>query len=124
MSKLAADLVAALTNEEIYDMTLQGNDGAKIPAFRFLLSARSKVFQKMLCGNFKESDTSNIPLDYSSATIQRIVHYCCTDEVMEPLEGCSEEKVRAMVCLRCAANYFELKDLEDKIITIISKHIT
>jgi hypothetical protein len=125
MSKLAAALVAALEDEDICprDVNLQGTDGGKVSASRFLLSARSKVFRKMLFGDFKESTSTVIPLNYSSNTIRRIVRYCYTDEMMEPLESCSEEKVRDMVRLRCAAHFFELEDLEDKIIMVISNHM-
>jgi hypothetical protein len=52
--------------------------------------------------------TTVIPLDYSSTTLERIMHYCYTDQVREPLDDGSEEKVRDMVRLRCAALDLEL----------------
>jgi hypothetical protein len=67
--------------------------------------------------------TTVIPLNYSSTTLERIVHYCYTDEVREPLDDCSEQKVRDMVRLRWAALYFELPDLGEKIIKIICNHM-
>lgn len=124
MPKLAEDLAAASKDGLICDIKLKGiEDGVEVQASRFLLSARSRVFRKMLFEDSTFSNDSVVPVDYTSSTIESIVHYCYTDEVLAQLESCSEEKVREMVRLRCAANVFELEDLGEQVVKIISKHL-
>jgi hypothetical protein len=62
-SPVIQDLLEALQDEDLTDVTLEGQDGIPIPASRFVLAARSAVLKRMLYGNFREANTSRISLE-------------------------------------------------------------
>jgi BTB/POZ domain len=81
-SPVVQDLLEALQDEELTDVTLEGHDGIPIPASRFVLAARSSVLKRMLYGNFREANTSRIYLeDYDSVILEAIVEYCYRNEI-------------------------------------------
>ena len=70
----------------------------------------------MFNGNFKESTSAIVPIDMDSSILQRIIHYCYTDETkIGSLDDCTDEEVRELVNLQHAANYFQLNGFDDEI---------
>jgi hypothetical protein len=81
-SPVIQDFLEALQDEELTDVTLEGQDGIPIPASRFVLAARSSVLKRMLYGNFREANSSRISLeDYDSVILEAIVEFCYRDEI-------------------------------------------
>ena len=131
--KLGADLLRGLQDPDACDITLVGSDGGRVPAFRTILALRSKVFGRMLLGDFKEGRSDEIRLEYHSAILKDLVEYCCSDGIarfdaylksdkIKPEEGMAT--LRDMVTVAAAGDFFGLKGLysyvvEDMLGTII-----
>ena len=108
------DLLAAVQDEELSDISLIGHDNIPVPANRFVLAARSKVLKRMLYGNFKEAQSSVISLmDYNSTTLEAIVEYCCRNEISKFRVRLhrNASSSRRLVQLFKAADYLELPGL-------------
>eukprot|EP00562_Extubocellulus_spinifer_P008705 CAMPEP_0178507160 /NCGR_PEP_ID=MMETSP0696-20121128/20072_1 /TAXON_ID=265572 /ORGANISM="Extubocellulus spinifer, Strain CCMP396" /LENGTH=462 /DNA_ID=CAMNT_0020136631 /DNA_START=35 /DNA_END=1423 /DNA_ORIENTATION=- len=80
--KLGADLLSRLRNDpHLCDVTLVGSDGGRVQATRAILVMRSRVFERMLMGDFKEGGCDEIEMAYSSVVVGYVVEYCYSDEV-------------------------------------------
>jgi hypothetical protein len=94
---------------------LKGTDGVLVPAVRVVLAIRSKVFRRMLYGDFVEAKKFVVELGYSGEVLRAIVEYICSDTcgILET-ETFNEEFVQTIVSLVDAATYFELPKLCEK----------
>ena len=89
---LAVDIISSIDGNAMLDVMLMANDGGEIPASRFVLGARSPVLQQLL---FKRGQSSHeYKLDYSTTVVNALVHYCRTNELLEP-QSKDEAAVRA-----------------------------
>ena len=120
----ASILSSIFEKEELQDVILQGNDNVKVSSCRFVLAARSKVFQKLLLGGFAEASKPIVDLNYEGDVLQAIVEFCYTDDALliatGPLETSStrtidEKWIHSIVCLAEASKYFALPLLARKI---------
>ena len=84
--KLTHDLLTSLDDPDLCDVTLVGSDGGRVPAIRAILSTRSDVLKRLLVGRFKEASEEEVRMDYPSAVLKALVHFCCTDEAPELLD--------------------------------------
>eukprot|EP00339_Tiarina_fusa_P001570 CAMPEP_0116999586 /NCGR_PEP_ID=MMETSP0472-20121206/2239_1 /TAXON_ID=693140 ORGANISM="Tiarina fusus, Strain LIS" /NCGR_SAMPLE_ID=MMETSP0472 /ASSEMBLY_ACC=CAM_ASM_000603 /LENGTH=539 /DNA_ID=CAMNT_0004699049 /DNA_START=102 /DNA_END=1718 /DNA_ORIENTATION=+ len=108
------DLLEALHDDEMTDISLIGHDGVSIPAKKFVLAARSKVLKRMLYGSFREATATEIPFhEYDGVILEAIVEYCCRNEIpkFRLYINRSEESARRLVQLFKAADYLELTEL-------------
>ena len=115
-STLSTDLMACLGREDIADMHLIGTDGVKVPAFRSILACRSDVFCKMLLGNFEESSSNEVELDYDSNVLKAVVEFCITDNVLEFgrfANRTGETGVRTIVQLIACAHFLNMPVLQN-----------
>jgi BTB/POZ domain len=122
LSPLVHDMLRSLQNHvetgSLADVYLVGTDGRKVPANRFVLSARSPVFSTMLYGAFREASSDCVKLDYEGGLLEAIVHYCNTETlpVSATFEDCAEDieefQVRFLVDLVRAADYLQLLGLQ------------
>ena len=113
-SQVVQDLIDAINDDEMTDITLVGQDGASVPANRFVLGARSKVLKRMLYGGFREAKDSKIPFyDYDGVILEAIVEYCCRNEIpkFRLYIHRNEDSARRLVQLFKAADYLELSGL-------------
>lgn len=113
-SPVIQDLLAALQDEELTDVTLEGHDGVPIPACRFVLAARSTVLRRMLYGSFLESSSNRILLqDYDSVVLEAIVEYCYRNEISKfrLYIHRTAASARRLVQLYKAADYLALMGL-------------
>lgn len=110
---LIQDLLQALQDEEMTDVILVAQDGAEIPANRFVLAARSKVLKRMLYGSFRESTSMCIPLEYDGVILEAIVEFCCRNEIpkFRLYIHRNARSARRLVQLFKAADYLELTEL-------------
>ncbi|EJK62682.1 hypothetical protein THAOC_16695, partial [Thalassiosira oceanica] len=130
---LAFDINELLNDEEVADINLIPENNAddtqirSVPAIKAILAARSKVFKRMLYGEFRETSQSNndegittIRLDYSGRVLQLLVEFCFTDK-LSSLHNSSEGrtasltlegKCRLLTNLSGAAHYFDIPKLE------------
>ena len=119
--KLGNDLLAALENPDLCDVTLVGSDGGRVPAIRIYLSARSEMLQSLLVGQFREASEEEVRMDYPAAVLKAIVHFCCTDEVPDlcTLDADIVESMRLAIKLVDAADYCGLVLLKKKAQTAV-----
>jgi hypothetical protein len=102
-----------LMDEELSDLLLVGTDGVAVRSNRCMLASRSKVFRRMLYGDFSEASSTSISLDYKGEVVQAVVEYIYTDKC-EIFNECNVELARTVVCLAEAANFFDLPKLSQK----------
>ena len=122
---LLSDLRTALTDEALHNVALVGTDSLAANANKTILGMRSPVFKRMFWGNFSERDCPRVDMNYPSVVLRVIVTYCYTDELdLDALYKdddngdaalLKDEEAIAMIQLRDAANYLELKDLHKTI---------
>jgi hypothetical protein len=120
------DLLLAIQDDEMTDIALEGHDGVKVTANRFVLAARSKVLKRMLYGSFREASSSIIYLkDYDVVTLEAIVEYCCRNEISKfrVMLHRNAESAKRMVRLYKAADYLELPNLA-KIVAQMTHNLT
>jgi hypothetical protein len=130
-SSVIQDLLLALQDDEMTDITLLGHDhdndnggvgsNSGVPANRFVLAARSRVLKRMLYGSFREANrntgTEIVFPDYDSLTLEAIVEYCCRNEISKfrlRLRR-NAESCRRLVWLFKAADYLELTNLANMV---------
>ena len=81
-SPVIQDILGALQDEELHDVTLEGSDSVPVSANRFILAARSNVLRRMLYGPFLEAESNRIFLvEYDSVILDAVVEYCCRNEI-------------------------------------------
>lgn len=98
---LALDIHSILNNYDISDILLvpehpntnttgsiaSGGVGEGVPAVKAILAARSSVFQRMLYGKFRETQSNNqsnivkVKLDYDRKVLSLLVEFCFTDRL-------------------------------------------
>jgi hypothetical protein len=103
--------------EKLFDLQLQGTDGALVPANRNMLAARSPVFYGMLYGDFVEAKRSIVKVGYPGDVLEAIVAYIYTNDA--PILNHQEQSYNDNFCwaiasLIDAATYFELPKLGQK----------
>ncbi|CAB9525945.1 expressed unknown protein [Seminavis robusta] len=109
-----------LTDDALNDVTLKGIDGVEVPANRFLLAARSKVFRGMLLGKFQEASSPVVELGFKGIVLKSVVEYILTDSVQSL--NCKKRKsqdgssfdfqmIQSLVAVAEAASYFQLPGL-------------
>ena len=116
-------ICSLLTDEDLSDITLQGNDGVTVHANRCILAARSKVFRGMLFGNFSEASASVVSLGYPGSILKSIVEYIYTNEpAFLSMEDALMEAslARQLTSSAAAALYFDLPVLHEKIMRFAS----
>lgn len=134
---IARDLLAALDDEDLCDVELlpsssrssavERPDNAGIQASRFVLSARSPVFKRMLYGSFKEAKSTTVSLNYSSAIVRAIVEYCRTDSIAtfcHNTDTATESGIRQLVQLAKAADFLELVDMYEQVCRVARTKMT
>ena len=125
--KLTNDLLSSLDDPDLCDVTLVGSDGGRVPAIRAILSTRSDVLKRLLVGQFKEASEEEVRMDYPSAVIKALVHFCCTDKVPKFKKSESDddpaESLRLTAKLVSAADYYGLDSLKDKTVQSINEII-
>jgi BTB/POZ domain len=114
-----------LTDEELTNVSLIGNDGVIVRANRHLLSARSVVFRKMLKSYSKGVQRVVIPLDYKGSVLKAVVEYVATDYA-EMLRTATEvestgqvDLAHNLVSLIGAATSFSLPVLSEKAYSLV-----
>jgi BTB/POZ domain len=113
LNSVVVDLLSALEDDDLKDVSLIAQDGVQVRACRFLLAARSKMLKRMLYGNFKESTSNQIELrQYSGPVLQAVVEFCCRNKIPANLNrDHSAETIRILVKLAQAADYLEIPGL-------------
>jgi hypothetical protein len=117
LTPLSNDLLSSLDDPDLCDVTLVGSDGGRVPAVRAYLSARSDVLKRLLVGRFREANDEEVHMDYPSAVLKAMVHFCCTDNVPDLHMLHAEDDVesaRSLVKLLIAADYYDLGSLKRK----------
>lgn len=113
------------TDKAFHDIKLEGNDGVKVSANRNALAVRSKVFRKMLLGEFAEAKKDVVKIDYDSAVLSAVAAYIHTGTapILAPIEaeqgtGISSElsasiviEFETLLSLAAAAEFFDLPRL-------------
>lgn len=124
---LLADILSSVGAEGLTDIVLLSNDGGQVPASRFVISARSAVFQSLLFRTGENLNQQVLQLDYSTNIVRALVKYCCTNEL--PEEGWrarTEGVARELVRLYDAAAAFDLTGLNallcQKITVLVQTH--
>jgi BTB/POZ domain len=116
--------VEVTSTNEYSDDTTPTRTTCTVMACRFLLAARSPVFQRMLYGNFREAQSQSIALlGYPRIILQTIVYFC-SYHTLNPLFPTSIDHVPLQLQLLQAADYLQLLDLCTMITqTIVLKHM-
>ena len=118
-SPVIQDILGALQDEELHDVTLEGSDSVPVYANRFILAARSNVLRRMLYGPFLEADSNRIYLvDYDSVILDAVVEYCCRNEISKfrlYIHRTAASSKR-LVQLAKAADYLALTGLADLVV--------
>jgi BTB/POZ domain len=127
-------LASFLTDEELNDVILKGTDGVEVPANRFLLAARSKVFRAMLFSKFREATSPAVQLGFQGNVLRAVVEYIVTDSAEmlkknKKRKGTEEtnppydfKNIVSLVSLMEAASYFHLPEL-GKLVFALLEHI-
>mmetsp|Transcript_8918 Transcript_8918/g.14858 ORF Transcript_8918/g.14858 Transcript_8918/m.14858 type:complete len:424 (-) Transcript_8918:22-1293(-) len=108
-----------LTDSRITDVELEGSDGVRLPGCKGLLAARSEVFERMLLGQFSESNEAVVKVGYPGDVLKQVVRYCYTDELDLSSNNDNDDKkefIHQLLLLADAANYFELSLLRHNVI--------
>ena len=109
---------------EFSDVTLEGTDGEHVQAHRIILAARSKVFKKLLFGDFAEAKDALVPVGFEGNVLHAIVEYCYTDKVSMCEETvCDPYMTPTIVSLSAAADYFEFPTLRNYAVEYACKQI-
>ena len=125
-SPVIQDLLEALQDDDMTDITLIGQDGVAVPANKFVLAARSKVLKRMLYGSFREASQNEISFDeYDGVILEAIVEYCCRNEIpkFKIYIHRTAFGVRRLVQLFKAADYLELTSLA-KLVAQMAHNLT
>ena len=125
-SEVVADLLSALDDDDLKDVSLITQDGSHVRASRFVLAARSKMLKRMLYGNFKESTSTQIELrQYSSSVLEAVVEYCSGNSIPSSLtqDDLSAETIRTLVKLAQAADYLEIPGLLKKTEALVQQRV-
>ena len=125
MTSTAYPVLHSLLNDnELHDVTLQGNDGVSVSACRNVLAVKSRVFRSMFYRDFAESNSSDVKIDFPGKVMRIFLHACHMDNV-DPLEEEGQQYIydgrefstlamQTAITLLEACDFFEL-DLQVKI---------
>jgi BTB/POZ domain len=125
LNGLVVDLLSALECDDMKDVSLIAQDGEQIRACRFLLAARSKMFKRMLYGNFKESTSNQIEMrQYSGSVLEAVVEFCSRNKISSHLiQDQSAETIRTLVKLAQAADYLEIPGLLKETESLVQRRV-
>lgn len=116
-------LIDLQTCEALSDVTLISNGATRHPAVRALLACRSPYFRNLLFGDFQESRSRDVKLDFSPDTIRDLLTFFYTDTcplLERPIGGADspeEERINPLVTgqrlveLVIAADYLAIPEL-------------
>jgi BTB/POZ domain len=76
-------LACFLTADYLNDAKLKGTDGVEVAANRFLLAARSDIFQAMFFGEFNYVKCPTVELGFQSNLLRAVVEYIVTDSIQQ-----------------------------------------
>lgn len=128
----AAEIVTRfLTDNAFKDLTLEGNDGVQVRTNRYVLAARSPVFESMLLGNFAEASSSQIKLDFEGEVLKAFADFAHTDTLQTlslkkrkaGKDDASDIQIRTLVALEAAASFFAMPSLSEKIFECLSQSV-
>ena len=114
------DLISSLEDEDMSDVTLVGSDNGTTNAIRAFLGARSDVLKSLLFGDFIESQRPRVKMNYPSAVIRGLIHFCVSDNAPkidelrslgEETDVSDEDLARLAVQLCVAAEYYQIQGL-------------
>lgn len=122
-----------LNNDDFHDITLKGKDGVIVRANRYVLACRSLVFRKMLLGNFREANVTEVELGFDGCILQSLLQFIHTDtpdllDIKKRQENDTDgplfdvESLKYVLELSTAATYFNLPGLQravDRTLTYI-----
>ncbi|CAB9523583.1 meprin and TRAF homology domain-containing protein MATH domain-containing protein [Seminavis robusta] len=127
-------LAAFWKDDELNDITFKSNDGVLVKANRFVFAAKSDVFRRMLLGQFSESKSPVINLDYEGTVAEALVEYVYTDsaEVLRvsqkrqreedtEQEHHSTRQIQLLVSLMECGNFYNLLTLCEKALECVAK---
>lgn len=102
---LKTDLEKALFNEDLCDFTFIIND-ERIPVSKFILSARSPVFNRMFTSEFQEKyhNTQNLESTFTKEAFKELIRYIYVSEVRELSKHVFE--------LLQASDYYQIESLK------------
>lgn len=80
---------------------------------RSVLALRSKVFERMLCGDFAKWKDSVVSLSYDGKTVEKVVKYCRGTQIKLFEAEAAEERGEEIVSLVAASDFFLLDELGD-----------
>jgi BTB/POZ domain len=124
-------LARFLTADYLNDVKLKGTDGVEVPANRFLLAARSHIFQAMFFGEFQEAKCPTVELGFQGNVLRAVVEYIVTDSTEmintkkkrmssgETKPDFNFKSIESLVSLAEAASYFQLPELGKKILALL-----
>ena len=113
-------LSSFLTDDVLNDVSLRSTDGVLVRTNRFFLSARSKVFRGLFCGQFQEATSDVVQIGYKGGVLKAVVEYIISDSPailqVDTNENSPEppyemEDVQTLVALIGAAEFFQLSNL-------------
>lgn len=116
-------LASFLTDEKLNDVTLRGKDGITVSANRYILAAKTKVFHRMLFGQFRESSSDEVNIGFPGHVIKAVVEYIHTrspeildhTKIQKPDDTDAtnaNQQVSFLISLAAAASFFNLPQLE------------
>ncbi|CAG8707535.1 uncharacterized protein OCT59_000993 [Rhizophagus irregularis] len=112
---LEQDLKLLINNPKYSDLEILCEDEKKLHACRAILAARSEVFDRLLYNGMKESYENQISLPkIKSVGMEIVLEYTYTGSVKE--ESLTKDNT---VEAFCAADYFQLSDLQDFILKTV-----
>lgn len=106
-----------MSDTELLDSALEGEDGVQIQVNRYALAARSAVFRRMLFGKFVEARDPVVRIGFHSSVLKAVVEYIHQDtaQVLNEEDATVEsEQVQTIVSTISAGQFFELPGLGEK----------
>jgi BTB/POZ domain len=117
-------LINLMSDQELLDSALEGDDGVRIQVNRYALAARSPVFRRMLFGKFVEANHPVVKIGFHSHVLKAVVEYIHKDtaDILDEdaaaaattTEFMHSEQVQTIVSTMAAGMYFQLPGLSEK----------
>lgn len=109
---MALDIIAYCKNPTCYDTEVICSDGTT-NASRFMLSARSQVFQAMLDGSFKEGKSNSVRIpDLDLSTVEELMKFIHSDSC--PILDGDKMDVNEVLSLFLAADRYAITSLVNR----------
>ena len=123
-SSIVVDLVRNVDNERMSDFILLSLDGERVATSKFILGARSPVFQRQLFSNKPQGRSSGqnlLEVGYSGPVVRGLVEYCRSDDIANFVGRLQyENNVRDLVHLFACADFYDIPGLRQKVCTTAS----